>query len=260
MENARLHQDLRDRMQELERTQSQLIQSAKLAALGELVANIAHEINNPLTSVLGYAALLRERELPEAVAADLAIIEKEGLRAKKIVRDLLDFARQRELKLEEVDLRTVVREMVELLRRQAEVNNVRIVERYPESPASVLADSGQLKQVFLNLLANALDAMPLGGTLTMTMARTPEGWMEAAVSDTGVGIVPEHAPRIFDPFFTTKPEVKGTGLGLSVSLGIVQNHGGQLTVESEPGRGATFIVRLPCAPSPVPAPSLNGPS
>jgi PAS domain S-box-containing protein len=251
VENARLHQDLRDRMEDLKRTQSQLIQSAKLAALGELVANIAHEINNPLTSVLGYAALLRERELPEAVAADLSIIEKEGLRAKKIVRDLLDFARQRELKLEEVDLRTVVQEMVELLRRQAEVANVRIVERYLESPASVLADSGQLKQVFLNLLANALDAMPLGGTLAVTMARTPEGWVEAAVSDTGVGIAPEHASRIFDPFFTTKPEVKGTGLGLSVSLGIVQSHRGQLIVESELGNGATFIVRLPRAPSPA---------
>jgi len=245
VENARLHQSLRDKMEKLEATQAQLVQSAKLAALGELIANIAHEINNPLTGVLGYAGLLRQRELPESVAGDLAIIEREALRARKIVRDLLDFARQREPKLEEADLQAIVREMVGLLRHQAEVANIQIVESYAESIPPVLADSGQLKQVFMNLLTNALDAMPQGGTLTVAVTAGQDGWVEATVSDTGAGIAAQHMPRIFEPFFTTKAEVKGTGLGLSVSLGIVQGHGGHLTVESDPGRGATFTVRLP---------------
>ena len=252
LENARLHGALRERVAELGRTQAKLVQSAKLAALGELVANIAHEFNNPLTSIIGYASELR-LSLPENDPRrdEVMIIEGEALRARKIVRDLLDFSRQRAPALEPVHITPLVSRVVSMLRHQARVVNVEVEEDYGVDLPAVRADADQLRQVFLNLVSNGLDAMPHGGQLRISSALTEqdgEYWVEVTVQDTGSGIAPEHLSRVFDPFFTTKPEAKGMGLGLSVSLGIVESHKGQILVESEPGRGSTFRVRLPTLP------------
>jgi len=252
LENARLHTDLEQRVAELQRTQAKLVQSGKLALLGELVANIAHEFNNPLTSIIGYAAELR-LSLPENDPRrdEVMIIEGEALRARKIVRDLLDFSRQRAPTFEPVHVNPLLSRVVSILRHQARVANVELEEEYAVDLPTVQADPDQLRQVFLNLVSNGLDAMPDGGRLTITtdvLERDGAYWVEVAVRDTGSGIAAEDLSRVFDPFFTTKPEAKGMGLGLSVSLGIVESHKGQILVESELGRGSTFRVRLPTSP------------
>ena len=252
LENTRLHTDLQQRVAELQRTQAKLVQSSKLAVLGELVANIAHEFSNPLTSIIGYASELR-LSLPERDPRrdEVMIIEGEALRARKIVRDLLDFSRQRAPTLELVRINLLLSRVVSMLRHQARVANVELEEEYGVDLPTVRADADQLRQVFLNLVSNGLDAMPRGGQLRIATGLTEqegEYWVEVTVQDTGAGIAPEHLDRVFDPFFTTKPEAKGMGLGLSVSLGIVESHKGQILVESELGRGSTFRVRLPTSP------------
>ncbi len=247
--NAQLQADLQQRVLELQRTQAQLVQSAKLAALGELVANIAHEFSNPLTSIVGYASELR-LSLPDGDPRrdEVMIIEGEALRARKIVRDLLDFSRQRSPALEAVHINPLLSRVVSILRHQARIANVDVEEEYGGDVPTVHADADQLRQVFMNLVTNGLDAMPNGGRLRITTGLAEqEGayWVEIAVRDSGEGIAPENLSRVFEPFFTTKPEAKGMGLGLSVSQGIIENHKGQILVESELGRGSTFRVRLP---------------
>jgi len=247
--NAQLQADLQQRVAELQRTQAQLVQSAKLAALGELVANIAHEFNNPLTSIVGYASELR-LSLPDGDPRrdEVMIIEGEALRARKIVRDLLDFSRQRAPALEAVYVNPLLSRVVSILRHQARIANVELEEEYGVDLPTVHADADQLRQVFLNLVTNGLDAMPDGGRLRITTGLVEEegaSWVEIAVRDTGGGIAPDNLSRVFEPFFTTKPEAKGMGLGLSVSQGIIQSHKGQIFVESELGGGSTFRVRLP---------------
>ncbi len=252
LENARLHADLQQRVTELQRTQAQLVQSGKLALLGELVANIAHEFNNPLTSIIGYASELRLSLSENDPRRDeVMIIEGEALRARKIVRNLLDFSRQRAPALETVPLNPLLSRAVSILRHQARVANVEVVEDYGVDLPTVEADADQLRQVFLNLVSNGLDAMPGGGRLRITTGVTEDQgayWVEVSVQDTGGGIAPEHLHRVFEPFFTTKPEAKGMGLGLSVSLGIVESHKGQILVESQLGRGSSFRVLLPTFP------------
>jgi signal transduction histidine kinase len=246
VENARLYEGVTRKVEELKQTQAQLIQAAKLAAIGEMAAQVAHEINNPLTSVLGFASLLVE-ELPEQsrLREDAGLIVSEASRARDIVRDLLDFSRQRPYFPQECDLSTVLHQVVSLVRLQG-ATSVTINEQYaPELPA-VEVDASRMKQVFLNMISNAMQAMPRGGSLAV---RTQASEDEVTVSfvDTGSGIAPENLGRIFEPFFTTKSEVSGTGLGLSVSLGIVRQHGGVIEVESEVGKGTTFTVRIPRA-------------
>lgn len=248
IENARLHEGLLDQMAALKRTQAQLVQSTKLAALGELAAQIAHEINNPLTSVLGYASLLlKDSNLPPAIRGDLEVIAKESIRARRIVRDLLEFARRRDPHMEPGDLNGAIRSVLDLLREPIAIGNVRVAEDLASLPP-VFMDSDQMKQVFLNLINNAVDAMPEGGTLTITTGVRGSGsgvHVEAAVGDTGVGMSQEQIDQIFDPFYTTKGNERGTGLGLSVSRGIIEGHGGRILVESRPGRGSAFRVILP---------------
>ncbi|MBI3625260.1 MAG: response regulator [Candidatus Rokubacteria bacterium] len=249
-ENARLYEGLRRQMEDLRATQAQLVQSAKLAAIGELAANVAHEINNPMTSILGYATLMLDEGVEAASRTDyLKTIQSEALRIRETVRALLDFSRQRDFAMERVDIAQAVKDTLALIRRHAALSNIAIQEKYdPELPA-VEVDVPQCKQVFLNLITNALDAMPHGGTLTVAAARDGE-FARIDFADTGAGIPAANLEKIFDPFFTTKPAVKGTGLGLSVSLGIIQSHGGTIDVKSEVGKGSVFSVKLPIPTTP----------
>jgi len=225
--------------------QGQLIHSTKLAALGELGANIAHEINNPLAAVLAHVSLLLESpNLSEQEIADLKIIKAETLRSGRIVRHLLDFAQQSEPKISLVDINEVVRMTLSLVAPLAEASGVAVFEDFGQELPEVMADVNQMQQVFVNLINNALYSMPDGGKIIIkTRARKHE--VIVSLTDTGRGIAPEILPRIFDPFFSTKGKVKGTGLGLSVTHGIIKSHRGRVEVASEVGRGSTFKVILP---------------
>ncbi len=260
LENARLYQGVQRQMAELKQTQAQLIQSAKLAAIGELAANVAHEINNPLTSVLGFASYLAE-QVPAGAPnrEELDLILEEATRARDIVRDLLNFSRQREFEPEVTDLNAVLEQTIVMLRRQGTLEHLTVEEVYAPGLPSVEVDIARMKQVFLNIVNNAVYAMrDTGGSLTVR-TRAVDGMAEVDITDTGTGIAPDHLDKIFDPFFTTKPEVSGTGLGLSVSLGIVQSHGGTIEVRSRLGHGSTFTVRLPIK-SVAAAPPASPPS
>lgn len=238
--------------EERQQLQEQLLQSTKLAAIGELAANIAHEINNPLTGVLGFTALMR-RDCPadDPHARSLEIIENETLRARDIVRNLLDFARQDGLNKRKVAIREVVEDTLPLLRKQAQLANVEVKLKDAENVPIVYVDVNQMKQVFINILNNALHAMSAGGTLSIDIhAVKSDGHkplVEVSFTDTGSGIAADRIGRVFDPFFTSKEAGEGTGLGLSVSQRIVEEHGGVIAVQSAPGVGSTFTVKLPTA-------------
>jgi len=250
-ENSRLYEGVKQQMAELKRTQAQLIQSTKLAAIGELAANIAHEINNPLTSVLGFASYLAEQVPPgRPMREELDLIQEEAGRARDIVRDLLHFSRQREFSSQITDLNVVLEQTLAMVRRQGALDSITLQEHYASGLAPVEVDVPRIKQVFLNLINNAVYVMKDGGSLTIRSSASGD-MVQVEVIDTGTGILPEHVDRIFEPFFTTKPDVSGTGLGLSVSLGIVQSHGGTIEVKSEVGRGSTFTVKLPARPGAV---------
>ena len=254
IENARLYEDLQHQMGMLEQTQLQLLQSAKLATIGELAAFIAHEINNPLTSVLGYASLLlSETASDDPKRADIEVIEKEALRARAIVRDLLGYARQTDAAMTFTQVNEAIESVLPLVRQRAEGANVDIRARLDPALPSIMADVNQLKQVFINILNNAIDAMPQGGTVEVTTrAVTGNGsgpMVEIAFQDSGVGIEPQHLDKIFDAFFTTKGAGRGTGLGLPISKRIVEHHGGTIAVASERGRGSRFTIHLPAAPA-----------
>jgi len=247
-QNSHLYEGVKQQMAELKRTQAQLVQSTKLAAIGELAANIAHEINNPLTSVLGFASYLAE-QIPhgQPMREELDLIQEEAGRARDIVRDLLHFSRQREFVPQIVDLNMVLEQTVAMVRRQGVLEAVTLETEYGQGLAPVEVDATRIKQVFLNLINNAVYVMKGGGKLTLRSSQSGD-MVQVEVVDTGTGIAAEHLDRIFEPFFTTKPDVSGTGLGLSVSLGIVQSHGGTIEVRSEIGRGSTFTVKFPARP------------
>ncbi len=253
LENNRLVYGLQQQMEQLKATQAQLVHAAKLAAVGELAAGVAHELNNPLTSVLGFAELLAHNPAADdAIKHDIGIIAREAWRARDIVRNLLDFARQNKPQRLPADVNQIVRQTLDLIRQHIEKSGVTIVEDYAPDLGLLTLDIGQMKQVFLNLITNATHSMPKGGSLSLRTARLGDE-VAVSISDTGVGIPPDMLDHIFEPFFTTKEVGQGTGLGLSISLGIVQEHGGRITVQSrvgepapggEPG-GSTFTVWLP---------------
>jgi signal transduction histidine kinase len=195
--------------------------------------------------VLGFASYLAEQVPPGApTREELDLILEEATRARDIVRDLLNFSRQRDFEPELADINSVLEQTVAMVRRQGSLENLTVEEHYGAGLPPVEIDVSRMKQVFLNLINNAVYAMKESGILTVR-TRVADGMVHVDLADTGGGIAAEHLDKIFDPFFTTKPAVSGTGLGLSVSLGIVQSHGGTIDVQSEVGRGSTFTVRLP---------------
>ena len=226
-------------------TRQQIGRSEKLASIGRLAAGIAHEINNPLTGVLTFAHLLRDKpNMDDQDKQDLELIIHETSRAADIVRGLLDFARERAAFKEPLDINLVIQRTLKLIRNQKSFDRITIAEELHSGLPEVNGDMNQLQQVLLNLSLNACEAMPEGGKITVATS-AQNGEVLVKVSDTGCGIRKEHLDQIYEPFFTTKPVGKGTGLGLSVSYGIVQQHGGAIEVESEEGKGTTFTIVLP---------------
>ncbi len=257
VQNARLHEKLQQQFSQLQQAQTRLVQSEKLAAIGELVAGIAHELNNPLTSIILFSQLLARRNVNQALVHDIEQIVNQAHRAGNIVRGLLDFARQRPPEQEQVSINDILRGTVEMMAYELRTRNVTAVLQLADLPP-IVADPHLLQQVFVNLINNALQAMQAqgGGQLHISSSlgraqfaplsdeATPEV-VRIQFTDTGPGISPELQARIFDPFFTTKPAGQGTGLGLSISHSIIHEHGGHLWVTSQPGEGATFFIELP---------------
>jgi two-component system NtrC family sensor kinase len=240
-----LEQKVEERTEELRKTQNQLLQSEKMASLGKLAAGVAHEINSPLTGILTYSSLLfKAKKDEDPDKEDLEVIVNETNRCKMIVKGLLDFARQTEPQKALSDMNEVIDKSVNLISHQATMQNVKIEKKNKPDLPKMMIDAGQIQQVFINILLNAIEAMPQGGALTLSSGIEDE---MAAIqfTDTGIGIPEENLPKIFDPFFTTKKQGKGTGLGLSVSYGIIERHQGKLEVKSQVGKGTTFTVRLP---------------
>ena len=238
-----------------------LVQAHKLKAVGTLTAGVAHELNNPINNIMLTAASLQEdyEELDDEERLDMVTdLVGESERAQKIVRNLLDFARESNIESDAIEPVRLVEETLQLATNQIKLARVKVRGEIDENLPIIHGDFQQLTQVLLNIVLNALDAMPGGGELAISLSGARGGdFVSIEVSDTGTGIPDHLLANIFDPFFTTKPGAKGTGLGLSVSLGITQQHGGDIRVRSEPGVGTTFTVLLPIAKVPAAIPDIR---
>jgi two-component system, NtrC family, sensor kinase len=227
--------------------QSKLMHTEKMAAVGQLVSGVAHEVNNPLAAILGFADLLMEnRELPESARKDLRVILQEAQRTKQIVQNLLSFARQVPPQRKPIQLNPILQRTLQLRAYDLHRRGVSVIEELRDHLPLVIGDSHQLQQVFLNILNNAYDAVKDNGNGRQIEISTvaKEDFVEVSFRDNGCGI--SHPERIFDPFFTTKQVGEGTGLGLSICYGIVKEHGGEIVCgNNSDGQGATFTVRLP---------------
>ncbi|MBW2407391.1 MAG: response regulator [Deltaproteobacteria bacterium] len=222
-----------------------MMQKDKLASIGRLSAGVAHEINNPLTTILTTAMLIQEDIDPDnPMYEELETITNETLRCRKIVASLLDFARQTKPAKKHHNINDIITECIQLTRKQAEFKDIQILNELSEKVPKLLLDKEQIQQAFINLILNATDATDPGGTITVSTDFSPDNQLvNITVSDTGKGIAAEVLDKIFEPFFTTR-EI-GTGLGLAITHGIIGRHGGDIRVHSRPGEGTTFTIRLP---------------
>lgn len=239
--------ELESTVETLRATQQQLVQSEKLSAVGQFVAGVAHELNNPLTAVIGFSDLLSQVSTDEKMRPHLELIAKSAHRCHKIVQSLLSFARQHTPERKLVRMNAVIDEVVEIMAYDLRTSNIEVVREYEPALPEIMADPHQLQQVFVNILSNARQALLTyrqDGKLVLT-TQVVDRFIRVSFKDNGPGISPENLRRIFDPFFTTKPVGKGTGLGLSLSYGIISEHGGRITAESNVGQGTTFIIDLP---------------
>ena len=237
-------------LHKLNATQEDLIQAEKLTSLGQMAASIAHEVNNPLAGVLVYTQLLAKKiagdSLPKEKALDyLSKMESELTRSSRMIRNLLDFARQSEPYLREVDGNEVVDRAFSLVGHQAELQNIEVIKEFSPSLPKVMADFDQLQQVCANLILNAIQAMPEGGKLRLRTSIENGNQLKVEIEDTGCGISLENMRKLFTPFFTTKGKGKGVGLGLAVAYGIIQRHQGRIEVQSKEEEGTTFTIYLP---------------
>jgi len=247
IEKVRLYEETCRAYEELRTAQEQLLQSEKMSAVGQLIAGVAHELNNPLTAILGYAQLLEGEGLEERASDFVRKLFKQAQRTHRVVQNLLSFARQRKPQKQDVDIRKVLDETLALRDYDLKVNNITLEREIEPAISAVTADPHQLEQVFLNIINNAVDALleaGKGGTLKVCIY-AKDGHVYTEFHDSGTGI--KEPNRIFDPFYTTKSVGKGTGLGLSICYGIVKEHGGDITARNRPGGGAIIEVRLPSA-------------
>jgi PAS domain S-box-containing protein len=260
VDNARLYARVQAQVDEIRETQAQLLQAGKMAAMGQLVAGVAHEINNPLAIVVGQAELLGQTSHDPSAVERAAKIHASGMRAAQIIKQLQTLARATPRERRPVQLADVVERALELRKQTLQVTGVEVERVIAPDLLPVWGDATQLEQVVLNLVLNAEQAARLGGLparVTVRMAVHGEH-VRLAVSDTGLGIPPEILPKIFEPFFTTKPVGQGTGLGLSICYSLVEAHHGRIWAESPPGGGATFVVDLPaCATGATPEPATG---
>jgi two-component system NtrC family sensor kinase len=249
IEKVRLYEETCRAYEDLRKTQEQLLQSEKMSAVGQLIAGVAHELNNPLTAILGYAQLLETEGLNSRAQDYVSKLFKQAQRTHRVVQNLLSFARQRKPERDEVDLRKVLDETLALRDYDLKINNIRVERDLPSEKALVVADPHQIEQVFLNIINNAVDAILETGRSGKLKIRIScvGSHICTQFTDDGAGI--KDAKRIFDPFYTTKSVGKGTGLGLSICYGIVKEHGGDITANNAPEGGAVIEVRLPAAVS-----------
>jgi PAS domain S-box-containing protein len=247
IEKVRLYEETCRAYEDLRKTQEQLLQSEKMSAVGQLIAGVAHELNNPLTAILGYAQLLESEGLNDRAQDYVGKLFKQAQRTHRVVQNLLSFARQRKPQRDEVDIRKVLDETLALRDYDLKINNIRVERDLPAEPALVIADPHQIEQVFLNIINNALDAILETGHNGKLKIRVhcQAGHVCTQFIDDGPGI--KEPKRIFDPFYTTKSVGKGTGLGLSICYGIVKEHGGDITANNNSDGGAVIEVRLPAA-------------
>lgn len=242
---------LEQKVEELKKTQQQLIRSAKLASLGKLAAGVAHEINNPLAIILNYCYLLMRRlGQQEAYGKNLKMMISEVTRCSRIVKSLLDFAREAPPEMRRVDLNSLIEHSLVLMKDQSAFFNIKVKKDFDRCCPHINVDADQLEQVFMNIILNAAEAMPDGGSLTITTLRKDD-YVEINFADTGCGIRHKDISKIFDPFYSTKEVGKGIGLGLSVSYGILERNNGSIEVDSKMGKGTTFTLKFPAEDSKV---------
>jgi len=236
---------LKEKVKELQDAHAHMIQTEKLASLGKLSAGVAHELNSPMTGILSFAHFIKEsHQGQQQLQHDIDVIIRETERCKKIIKSLLDFARQSEPEKKEDDVIQLLNEVISLIEHHKDFKDIKIIKDIDQETPLIMFDKDQIQQVFMNLVVNAQEAMPSGGTLYISAGITQDGdYIEIKFRDTSTGIEEDNLGKIFDPFFTTKE--MGTGLGLSISLGIIESHGGSLELESSPEGGSTFIVKLP---------------
>jgi len=244
------YQELSEYDQRLRENQAQLIQAEKLTSLGQMAASIAHEVNNPLAGVLIYTQLLGKKIAADKLSKETALdylskMESELTRSTRLIRNLLDFARQSPPTLRAIDINDVINRALDLAAHSAELQNIEVIKELNPSLPELKADFDQLQQVCTNLILNAIQAMPEGGKLTLRTSADSESQLKIEVQDTGCGISPENIDKLFTPFFTTKEKGKGVGLGLAVTYGIIQRHKGRIEVQSKEGEGTTFTIYLP---------------
>jgi two-component system NtrC family sensor kinase len=245
-EIAQLGTSFNNMVETLQESEEELLHQAKLASVGQLAAGVAHELNNPLGTILLYSdMMLKEAPEDDPRRADLKMIINEVHRCKTIVADLLNFARQHELLAQEVDLHALLDEVINKISLQPTFEKITFERRFDPALPLIQADAAQLHQVVVNLFSNSADAMENAGTITVSTHLIDTQSAEIRVSDTGAGIPAENLSKLFTPFFTTKPAGKGTGLGLSIVYGIIKLHRGQIMVQSQVGHGTTVIITLP---------------
>ena len=249
-----LEQRVQEKSAELQKIYDQIMQIEKMASLGKLSASVAHELNNPLAGILAYTRLVERRlkrgglteELTKETLKDLELIGRETERCGSIVRNLLLFSRRQTSDVAVISVREVIARAARLIAHHMEIAHVRLETTCTPVDLSFIGDEDQIQQALVALFVNAVEAMPGGGTLRVTVTGGDrDGELRIVVSDTGVGIRPEDLPHIFEPFFSSKREMQGTGLGLSIVYGIIERHGGTISVLSQPGQGATFTMTLP---------------